>query len=247
VWPSKVPGNTSIVVDELDDAAQGLLDSREGDGRVFSVYSSATGGNSVPLQFVPSPATGDCINIFVPVNPLAAAHRHNGLGFTGYVLVLSDRAGNITVNPPAPTVAWLTARFPTLDIVVVENGAAAAWRGRVLRGIIGIDTRTDLWRLLAHARVTIDLAPGPIIARECIESLLYGTPIVVPADSSAAAHARAGGGLTFTDIPGLFECMEEVGDPDVLSGLSTVGRQHAESHYGDPTRSIASMAPVVSG
>ena len=58
-------------------------------------------------------------------------------------------------------VAWLTARFPDKEVVVVEDATAAVWRGRVLRGIVDVYTRTDLWRLVAHARVTVDLAPGP--------------------------------------------------------------------------------------
>ena len=95
-------------------------------------------------------------------------------------------------------VAWLTARFPDKEVVVVEDATAAVWRGRVLRGIVDVYTRTDLWRLVAHARVTVDLAPGPIIARECIESLRFGTPIVVPAESAARPHADAGGGMTFS-------------------------------------------------
>ena len=116
----------------------------------------------------------------MPINPLAATHRHNGLGFTGYLLVLSDRVGSPEVSPPTPMAAWLTARFPDKEVVVVEDAAAAVWRGRVLRGIVDVYTRTDLWRLVAHARVTVDLSPGPIIARECVESLRFGTPIVVP-------------------------------------------------------------------
>jgi hypothetical protein len=99
---------------------------------------------------------------------------------------------------PPPMVAWLTARFPDKEVVVVEDATAAVWRGRVLRGVVDVYTRTDLWRLVAHARVTVDLAPGPIIARECVESLRFGTPILVPAQSAARPHADAGGGMTFS-------------------------------------------------
>ena len=77
----------------------------------------------------------DFIGLHVPINPLAATHRHNGLGFTGYLLVLSDRVGAPDVDLRPPMVAWLTARFPTMEVVVIEDATAAVWRGRVLRGV----------------------------------------------------------------------------------------------------------------
>jgi hypothetical protein len=169
----------------------------------------------------------------VPINPLAATHRHNGFGFTGYILVLSDRTGTPAVAPPTPMVAWLTARFPDKEVVVVEGATAAVWRGRVLRGIVDVYTRTDLWRLVAHARVTVDLAPGPIIARECIESLRFGTPILVPAASAARPHADAGGGMTFTGYPELLAGVAHLSDDDVRATMSSRGRTYADAHYGD--------------
>ena len=60
-----------------------------------------------------------------------------------------------------------------------------------------MDTRMDLWRLVAHANVCIDLRPGSYIARECVEALRFGTPIIVPECAGpAVVHAREGGGAT---------------------------------------------------
>ena len=72
---------------------------------------------------------------------------------------------------------------------------------------MSVYTRTDLWRLVAHALVTIDLAPGPIVARECVESLRFGTPIVVPVGSAAQPHADTGAGLSFTGYAELLACV----------------------------------------
>ena len=141
----------------------------------------------------------------MPVNPLAGTHRHAGLGFTGYILVLTNRPSTPPVEPPTPAVAWLTSRFHDQYVVVVEGGSAAVWKGRALRGVISVDTRTDFWRLLAHSAMTVDLAPGEIIARECIESLRFGTPIVVPSGTVGAMHAASGGGLAFSDTLGLLD------------------------------------------
>ena len=86
------------------------------------------------------------VDVCVPVNPLAARRPHNALGFTGYLLVLSDRPGSVPADPgsvpPAPAAptalaAWLTARFARADVVWwrgvgPRSGAAApcgAWSG----------------------------------------------------------------------------------------------------------------------
>ncbi len=89
---------------------------------------------------------------------------------------------------------------------------ASAWHYRSLRGSIRVDTRTDLWRLMAHARATIDLAPGKLLARECVESLRFGTPIVVPKGTVGALHAEAGGGLWFGDEAELIGCVDALSE-----------------------------------
>ena len=215
---SGLPQGTTIVVDEPDDdalgaprpfraRATGACDRRGGCGRLI-------GTPIPPLRFTASPEGGrsEPIRLHVPINPLAATHRHNGLGFTGYLLVLSDRTGPPGVSPPTPMVAWLTARFPDMHVVVVEDAVAAVWRGRALRGVVSVYTRTDLWRLVAHALVTIDLAPGPIVARECVESLRFGTPILVPVGSAAQPHADAGAGMSFSDYSELLACVTKLSD-----------------------------------
>jgi hypothetical protein len=170
----------------------------------------------------------------VPVNPLAAAHRHNGFGFVDYLLVLSDRVGDHELPPDGA--AWLTAGLHRANVVVVENAKASVWRGRALRGVTSVDSRTDLWRLVAHARACVDLGPGSIIARECVESLRYGTPIIVPEHAAAAAaHAAAGGGLTFDSMADLLHCARRFDDAGFRSHLSQSGRAYADSTYGSPS------------
>ncbi len=110
------------------------------------------------LALVPDPDLPDqsVLGPYVPVNPLAAKHRHHGFGFTEYVLILSGPEGG---DPPTAADS-IGAALPDTDVVVVGDAVASAWKGRTLRGRVGIDTRTDLWRLMAHAAVCIDLAPG---------------------------------------------------------------------------------------
>jgi len=246
-WITEVPAGSTVVVDEVDAPTVALLSRLPTASSVHAVAPTGSPGERegiAPLRFTGS-ADRDFLGLHVPVNPLAATHRHNGLGFTDYLLVLSDRIGAAAVAPPTAMVAWLTARFPEADLVVVEDASAAVWRGRALRGIVSVDTRTDLWRLLAHARLTVDLAPGPVIGRECIESLRFGTPIVVPAASAAAAHAAAGGGLAFANYAELLEAVERLAGQQARDAMGEVGRRYADSEYGDPAAFVSRVARLV--
>ncbi len=175
---------------------------------------------------------------FVTVDPGAMAHRHHGFGFTGYVFVLSDRVGRQGAPPAA--VAWLTSAFHDCDIVLVEDAVASAWKGRSLRGTTPVDTRMDLWRLVAHAGVCVDLAPGSFVARECVEALRLGTPIIVPAAAPvASALARACGGGTFSDTWGLIEATDKLlGETAVASARA---KEYADAAYGDPEAFAAGL------
>ncbi len=147
---------------------------------------------------------GESVGVHVPVNRMAERDRHHGFGFTDYLLVLGDRTGEQAEPPPAA--AWLSGAFPDADVVVLEDAVASAWKGRALRGRVSVDTRMDLWRLLAHANVCVDLAPGGLIARACVEAMRFGTPIIVPAGSGpAVTHAVATGSAAFGDEAELLE------------------------------------------
>lgn len=250
VRPSQRPIPGAIwLFDEADDDGRALLESFGGRA-AFSVARASEdfGSEVVTLPFTAgsAPEGQAPIGLHVPVNPLATGSRHTGLGFTGYVLVLSDRTGDPTTEAsPTAAVAWLTARFYDSWVVVVEGGKASAWKGRALRGVVSVDSRTDLWRLLAHAAVTVDLAPGTIVGRECIESLRFGTPIVVPEAGAAAAHARAGGGLTFADH---FELLDAVGfliQEAAASDLGETGRRYADEYYGDAERFVRRLDGIM--
>ena len=238
--PRPDPGSTWIL-DEPGDDARALLGAFGNVSAAFSIApippTAASSLRQLPLVAGPT-TTSDVIGLHVPVNPLAGAHRHTGLGFTGYVLVLTDRPDDPPVQPPTPAVAWLTSRLHDRHVVVVEGGTAAAWKGRALRGVVGVDTRTDLRRLLAHASLTVDLAPGNVIGRERIESLILGTPIVVPKGSTAAAHADAGGGLTYSGVSELLAAVELLADDGTASDMADRGRRYAEEHYGDAARFV---------
>jgi hypothetical protein len=93
----------------------------------------------------------------------------------------------------------------------------------------------DFWRLLAHANVCIDLAPGAHIARECIEALRFGTPIIVPDGAGPGpVHARASGGATFQDASDLLDAVGSLQDQGHRAEVAATSRRYADAHYGDP-------------
>jgi hypothetical protein len=186
--------------------------------------------------------------LHVPVNPFVTARPHSGVGFVDYLLVLTDRVGTIDGgdSDPTPLVAWLAARFPRQHTMVVENAVATVWQWRSRRGSIAVETRTDLWRLFAHARAVIDLRPGTFVARECVEALRVGTPIVAPAGSVGAEHAAAGGGLAFADVDDLLRAVASLDDRAVRDDLGHKGRSMAEDRYGHPDQLVDRMAHILS-
>jgi hypothetical protein len=240
-WPNSIAADAVVLLDQVDPPWLAALPSSGPRFVVDATEAEVQASNSRRLSLVASTtASTDAVGLHIPVNPLAATHRHNGLGFVDYVLVLSGRSGPHD-DPPAEA-AWLTAALPSADIVVVEDATASVWRGRALRGAVGVDTRTDLWRLMAHARVCVDVSPGSIVGRECVESLRFGTPIVVPQQSAAAAHAQAGGGLTYTGTAELIAQVTLLGDPGVRRTASSTGRRYADTMYGDPSSFVANVA-----
>jgi hypothetical protein len=246
VWPDGLAADSVIVVDEPDAGVRSLLDRHAPGGAVYAIAPDNAAPEPRPiarLQFTDDRRHGETefIHLHVPINPMAATHRHNGLGFTDYLLVLSDRSGAPEISPPTAMAAWLSASYPDQNVVVVEEATAAVWRGRVLRGVVPVYTRLDLWRLIAHARVTVDLAPGPIIARECIESLRFGTPILVPAASVARPYAEAGGGVAFTGVSELVAGVSLLCEDSVRAAVSSQGQRYADSHYGNREAFVSSV------
>ena len=245
--PSGLPSHPAVIVDEVSHAVAMLLTDRQPTAVLF--LSSAVVVNA-SWRRIAAAGGGDGaidLGLHVPVNRMAEEHRHHGFGFTGYQLVLLGDVDGVT-EEPAREVKALGASFPHDDIIVVGNGQAKAWRGSVLRGQVSVDTRMDLWRLLAHASFVVDLAPGLYLARECVEALRFGAPIVVPASSSAAAeHALATGSTVFDDVEGLITAAGRLRRASERSRISERGRRYADERYGRPAELIERLGDIVSG
>jgi hypothetical protein len=240
-WPVAAEPFSVIIVDESDDSCRAMLRHHCANPGIYVADPSEHTGGAHDLTDGPAPVRiPPAVGIHVPVSPLARLHRHTGLGFTGYLLVLSDRVGQDDADTPPPMAAWLTARYFDAYVVVIEDAWASVWKGRSLRGRISVETRTDLQRLIAHARILIDLAPGTVVARECIESLRLGTPILVPEGSAAEVHARIGG-MSFADMPDCLAQAKQLMADDVLRSVRAAGQAYADSTFGQSEHAISSL------
>ncbi|HXQ90949.1 MAG TPA: hypothetical protein VN768_05265, partial [Acidimicrobiales bacterium] len=181
--------------------------------------------------------------------PTAHTAPLGGIGCTDYVLVLGGNAPAPAATPahdPArlPAAArWLIARFPRRFVLTVVDGGVTVWRDRSPHGWFWVGTRMDLWRLMAFARVTVDPLPGPVVARECIESLMFGTPVVVPAAGPALSHAAAGG-ATYRHVAALLDEVDGVSDPARRAALASSGQAYATDRFGSPRRLVDGVGAV---
>jgi hypothetical protein len=242
-WPAGISNETTVIVDDLTAEVTALL--ADVDPQAVQFVSGTGGAATNPAwQRLPLVGGHDPVEVHVPVNRLAEHHRHHGFGFTDYLLVLSDRTDSHE-EPPAAA-AWLSAAFPKADVVVLEDAVASAWKGRALRGKVTVDTRMDLWRLFAHANACIDLAPGPHIARECVESLRFGTPVIVPdRPGPGAAHAQSSGGATFRDASELLDAAASFQNEAHRAQASAAARLYADTHFGDPAALVRRLRDLI--
>ena len=171
-------------------------------------------------------------------NPSARTEPDQRLGDSDYVLVLTH-ADSKNGSREVELAQFLRTAAPERRVAIVYNDAFVVWhRGRAVKGG-PIERSSDMARLMAWARATVDLRPGRLFARRCVESLLYGTPIVVPYDSRAREHAEIGrGGLWFDNPAELTWCVEAMFDPGTRASFSAQGQAYADREFGSTDQFI---------
>jgi hypothetical protein len=255
-WPAPHdgPGGTNqhraAVVVEGDDVEGAAFAARCYPGSPVVAVGHGPGmGSLAPAAVLdvglgPPARESQGVGLFVAVHPSVSAWRYLREG-DDYVLVLSDRGPGEPDGTMSPLASAVVRRFPHRRVVVVDNGVASYWRLRMRLVDAHLRTRTDLWRLVSHASVTVDLAPGPLIARECVESLRYGVPIVVPVGTAGAELADAGGGLTYEDDRQLATRLRAMADHRLRARFARDGRELAERWYGDADGFVQRVSAVI--
>jgi len=139
-------------------------------------------------------------------------------------------------------VPWEAAAWPNTAVALLRPGvegtavAIAASDRFVLchegeeRQTSAVERGSDMLRLIAWAAAVVDVRPGRLYGRRTLDALLYGTPVVAPADSRAREHV-ARGGLWFDGPGDLRWCVEALGDERTRRRLGDQGRRYAEERY----------------
>ncbi len=189
------------------------------------------------------------LRLSFPVNRQAA---HSGLAgvasFGRYLLVISgwpDLADS-AVGPPHD---YLRAVLGDISVAEVRPGQWLVTESGRRFDVPWSSTQMNVWRLMAGAVATLDVRPQGPIGREAIESLLFGTPVVVPAGSIAAEHARASNGGLWYETPG--EMIEQLryflDDDRAREAFGRSGRQWAEREHDDTQRLVDDLTRIVLG
>lgn len=172
-------------------------------------------------------------------NPSAFREPNMAVGRADNLLVITTTDSDDDEHEEAEIARLLRIRLPRIALGIAHNDAFCVWSNGTCNAGWPIGRSSDLQRLMAWARATIDLAPGRLLGRRCIESLLYGTPVVVGSGTAAQEHAERGkGGLWFDDATEAIGCAEAMLDSSVRNRLGSQGRAYAEEEYGSTSSFI---------
>jgi hypothetical protein len=220
-WDVNVPG-----------AANRLLERSRAVLTVTDAGRSAAAGLHIPTE------RSHAIGAPLAANPSALSEPDPLVGEAEYVVVYTG----VREHDPHPATELgqlLRMRFPDRVVALLHTDAFCVWQGGRPKRTEAVERSSDMARLMAWARVTVDLRPGCLFARRCVESLLYGTPIVVPFDTRAREHAERGrAGLWFANPAELSWCVEAMLDPPNRAAFSSQGRAYAEAEFGSTDRFI---------
>ncbi len=188
------------------------------------------------------------VGLPMAVNPSVSGEPEpNAGGDRDYLVVILG-----TPLKPRRSSAWadlLRLRFPAWKVAVSASDVLVVYKpGSVVLESPGTKSTSDLLRLMAWAYLTVEMRPGSLFARQSLQSLMYGTPIVVPEGSRAHTHAERGSAGLWFDGPGeLLWCVEAMLDPDVRDTLGSQGKHYAQDRYGSTDSFVDQVRLVLPG
>lgn len=190
------------------------------------------------------------LDVAFPINRPAAEQLMVGMShFDRFVVLMTGFPDGSPGAVRSPGHDYVRRSLGPIAVAEVALGRWSVSDRRQSRLVPVKASRPNLWKLLSHAEVCLDLRPQGIVARETIESLLLGTPVVVPEGTVAAEHAeRSNGGLWYRDYGELFDAAKAILDDALLRArLSECGRAWAESVHGDQRRFSEQVARLALG
>lgn len=186
------------------------------------------------------------IGTHLPANPYAVREPPAMVEAGNYVAVVDavtavgdsalahDRTGR-RYGPTVALGAWLQSAVQPMAVAAVDGADVITWRRGHGQQHTVVTSRSDLWRMVAFARMVVVVDPDPVLARSTLEVLLHGTPAVVPAGTLAAGHvAESAGGLVVDGDAELLAAVRAlVDDSGAAATLGRAGQQWALPRFGD--------------
>jgi hypothetical protein len=225
--------------------------------RADLVATSHSGERRAVLAAFPERSEADVVPLDCgfSVNRGAAANRLFGVRFFGtYVLTIRSFPPGGARWQRSATHEVLRSTVGRLSVAEIDG---EQWRISDRENTLELPvspSRVNLWRLMAHAVATVDLRPPGPIGRETIESLLLGTPVVVPDNSAAQEHAAdANGGLWYRDAGELIDAVRVLSDRRMRDRLAAQGKAWADATHGrmdefvDRARGLVLGEPATTG
>jgi Glycosyl transferases group 1 len=189
------------------------------------------------------------VRVALPINPLAlAAHMAGVQSFGTYVLLISGFSDD-PANGRCPPHDYLREVFGDIAIAEVRRGGWLVTGAGRRFDVTWAPTRVNMWRLMARAALTVDLRSQGPVGRETIESLLFGTPVVVPEGSVSAEHAaESNGGLWYRNRGEMVDCVRTLlEDEELRLHLAHNGQSWAQQHHGDTESFVGSVIRLIIG
>lgn len=183
-----------------------------------------------------------------PVNrPGAEAGMAGMATFGRYVLMISGWPDDEHEGNHAPQHEYLRAAVGDVSVAEVRRGRwLVTERGRRY-DVPWVASRMNLWRLMARAVVTLDVRPGGPIGREAVESMLFATPVVVPAGSVAAEYAKAAnGGLWYASTTEMVDQVRYLLERnEERQRFARAAQEWAEREHTDTGRMVTDVTRLV--
>ncbi|MCU1491577.1 MAG: hypothetical protein JWM85_2982 [Acidimicrobiaceae bacterium] len=189
------------------------------------------------------------LRLAFPLNRGATRHRLFGVRWFGrYIVTIRSFPTGGPRYLRSVTHEVLRSVIGNVSVAEVDAGA---WRISDAESTLALPvspSRVNLWRLMAHAVATIDLRPAGPVGREALESMLLGTPVLVPEGSASMEHAAAAnGGLWYRDIGELFDSARALMSRPLRDRLSEQGEAYTTANHSGMDGFVERAASLVLG
>ncbi len=214
--------------------------------RADEIISLSHGEENLLKSYFPSKVSS--LHIAFNINRHAAKNMLFGVRyFNKYVLLIRSFPPGTQRFSRSLTHEVLKTAIDPFSVAEVDN---EQWRISDDQNTLKLPvsaSRVNLWRLMAHAKLTIDLRPPRPLGREAIESMLLGTPVIAHKDSIAYEHVKAAsGGLWYSDYNDLIQTIRIALDPEINANLKKSAAEYSKFHHGDSTKFIEEIKDLFS-